>query len=376
MPFYKTNFTNTTGRLIVFICLLVLASCSETSSLDDNTHQGEGEAVPLSVVVQPVTQATFGERISLTGTFTAERHARLSSRVDGLVFRLHVDAGDRVKKGQTLLELDPTIAKHALMRVKAELAEAETIVREAKRQLSLAENLAKDQFISEAQIETRKAELQQATAAASSARASLNEQTERVKRHVLAAPFEGVVFEKHTELGEWVQLGTPVFSLVDTKNIRLDLRLPQERYRHISDDSQILVFADTYRGPPLKARIGALVPVADPDARSLMLRLLVDNPDGKLLPGTSARAEISLPPEEGSLLVHSDALLRQPDGHQHVFVIEHSGGDAIARRQSVKILYEKDDLVAVTGYLRPDQFVITRGNEALENGQFVTVVGQ
>ncbi|NZA27196.1 efflux RND transporter periplasmic adaptor subunit [Luteimonas sp. SJ-92] len=359
-----------------FPALLLLAACGAPEE-----DGGDAEAVRVAVAV--AEEATFGERFSLTGTLTAERHAQLSPRVDGLVARVHVDAGDRVEAGQVLVELDPAVGRQALARVRAQMAEAEAAVRESERLFAEARRLGEDQYIAASQIEARESELRLAQAALESAHASAREQAELVERHALPAPFDGVVAEKLTEAGEWVQRGTPVLSLVATDRVRLDLRVPQERFAQLDDDAQVRAYADALGDTPLPARIGARVPVTDPGARTFLLRLLIHDPEARLVPGTSARAEIDLPAQEQALAVSRDALLRQPDGGYSLFVleeavvqeaaVENDEARPVARRRSVRVLHERDDLVAVAGDLQPGQRVVVRGNEALTDGQPVDV---
>ncbi|WP_149194405.1 efflux RND transporter periplasmic adaptor subunit [Luteimonas suaedae] len=363
---------------LLFAALLLLAACGAQEQDGDDT-----EAVRVAVAV--AEEATFGERFSLTGTLTAARDAQLSPRVDGLVAHVHVDAGDRVEAGQVLVELDPAVGRQTLARVRAQVAEAEAAAREAERLFAEAQRLGEDQYIAASQVEARASELRLAQAALESAHASAREQAELVERHVLPAPFDGVVAEKLTEAGEWVQRGTPVLSLVATDRVRLDLRAPQERFGQLDGDARVRVFADALGDAPLPARIGARVPVTDPGARTFLLRLLIDDPEARLLPGTSARAEIDLPAEAPALAVSRDALLRQPDGGHSLFVIEDAVAEdavvedgetrPVARRRSVRVLRERDDLVAVSGDLQPGQRVVVRGNEALTDGQPVDVAG-
>ncbi len=348
--------------------LLLLAACDRQQAADPRA-----EAARVSVA--PAEVASFGERFSLTGTLTAERDAQLSPRVDGLVSRVHVDAGDHVEAGQVLIELDPSVGRQALARVRAQEAEAEAAVREAGRLLAEARRLGKDQLIAATQVDARESELRLAQAALASARAGAREQAELVERHALPAPFDGVVAEKLTEVGEWVQRGTPVLALVATGSVRLDLRVPQERFAQIGDATRVRVYADTLGGEPLSARIGARVPVNDPGARTFLLRLLVDDPDGRLLPGASARAEIDLPAGAPALAVSRDALLRQPDGGHHLFVVETGEAGPVARQRSVRVLRERGDRVAVDGELKAGEQVVVRGNEALRDGQAVEPVG-
>ncbi len=350
------------------VALFALAGCDSSSDQSSNADEA------AKVRIASPAPAGFGERFSLTGTLTAERDAQLSPRVDGLVMKVRVDAGDRVNAGDVLIELDTAVGRQALLRARAQANEAATAVAESKRLFEEASRLVERKYIAASAVETRKADWQRAQAALASAQASVTEQSELVERHTLPSPFDGVIAEKLTEAGEWVTRGTPVLSLVAIDRVRLDVRVPQERYAAIRDDTVIEVFADALGDIALPARIGAKVPVTDPGARTFLLRLLVEDPEGRLLPGTSARAEISLPASEPALAVSRDALLRQPDGGYSLFVVEAGEGDAlVARQRTVRVLRDQGDEVAIGEGLAQGERVVVRGNEALRDGQAVTV---
>lgn len=326
-------------------------------------------AVPVRVVTPGA--ADFGEQFQLTGTLTADRAAGLSPRVDGLVREVKVDAGDRVDAGQVLVQLDDAVARHALARTRAEAAEAEANAGEAERLLAEGRRLAAGKFIPSSQVGTLEARLNQARAAADSARAAAAEQQELVRRHALPAPFAGVVGAKHTEAGEWVQRGDTVLDLVATDRVRLDLHVPQERFAALAGEATVQVFPDALSGQALPARVEARVPVTDPQARTFLLRLRVEDADGRLLPGTSARAVISLPPTQDALAVPRDALLRQPDGGYSLFVVLPEGDGWVARQRTVRVLRDRGSQVAIAEGIAAGERVVVRGNEALRDGQAV-----
>lgn len=360
------------SRFVFPPVFLFLAACEAPTS-------GMGEkarAAAWRVAVEQAQADEFGERIHLTGTLTAERQARLSARADGLVATVHVDAGDQVEAGQVLLELDAAVAQQALLRSRAQAAEAAAVVREAQRLVTEAQRLVDYNAIATTELGARTAALDLARAAEESARASAREQEEIVARHRLPAPFAGVLAEKLTESGEWVQRGTPVLSLVAIDRVRLDLRVPQERFEQIDTDLQVRVFADALNGDSLPARIGARVPVTDPGARTFLLRLLVDDPQGRLLPGTSARAEIPLSQTDlDTVSISRDALLRQPDGSYSLYVVENDGTQTVARRRLVQLLHERDGRVAIASTdVKDGEWIVIRGNEALTDGRAVDVV--
>src|SRR5690606_19074008 len=165
---------------------------------------------------------------SLTGTVTARREARLSSRTGGLVAEIAVDAGSLVKPGEVLATLDTRLAEIALDLIRAEIAQAEVELAEAVRREEEVREISRSGAFPKSEAETRKTEARLRETALARLRVREEEELERIERHRLVAPFGGVVAEKIAEAGEWVQTGTPVLRLVETDKPRFDLRVPQE----------------------------------------------------------------------------------------------------------------------------------------------------
>jgi RND family efflux transporter MFP subunit len=334
-------------------------------------------ADPVPVQAVSLTAARPTVELRLTGTLTAERSARLSPRVDGLVARVRTDAGERVKAGESLVEIDSTMARLALERAEADAAQARAMRDERSRLLDEARRLVADRHIPQSTVDTREAELRLADAALASAAAAVREQAELVRRHALVAPFDGVVTRKLTESGEWVARGTPVLELVATDRVRLDVHAPQERLGEITEGSEVQVHPDVLPGTTLTGRIAARVPVSDESTRNFLVRILIEDPKHRLAPGTSATASIRIAREGArAVIVPRDALLRHADGGHSVFIIEEGGeGAIVGRRRNVKTGATSGGGVEVVGGLNGTERVVTRGNESLRDGQRVRLVG-
>jgi len=328
------------------------------------------EAVPVAVVVPRVAQVT--DELRLTGTLTAERSARLSPRVDGLVARVRVDAGDRVKAGAALMELDSSVAALALARAQAGTAEARARSDEADRLVAEARRLVAERHLPQTELARREAEAQLAAAALVASQASEREYAEVLKRHTVVAPFAGVVARRLTEVGEWVARGTPVIDLVATDRVRLDVQAPQERFRSIREDAVVRVLADSLGGESMQGRIEARVPVSDPASRTFLVRILIDGAADRLLPGTSATAVIGMPGSQKALVIPRDALLPYPDGSHSVFVVSDGSGGKTAVERPVKLGRGGAQVEILEG-IEPGDQVIVRGNERLRNGQAVRI---
>jgi RND family efflux transporter MFP subunit len=324
-------------------------------------------------VVRP-QQAPLAEQLRLSGTLTADRSAELSPRVDGLVARLRVDAGDVVKRGQVLMDLDATVAQLALERARAGTAEAAVQETEAQRLVDEARRLVAERHLPATELARREAAAKLAAASLDAARAAQREQEELVRRHQLPAPFDGVVARRLVDVGEWVVRGSPVFELVAVDRVRLDVQAPQESFGRITADAEVRVQSSLEPGEPFRGRVAARVPVGDGATRTLLVRIIVDGAAGRLLPGTSATALIDLPSTGSALLVPRDALLRYPDGTLSVFAIDESGGQARAVEKKVRI-GRSGELVEVVEGLSPGERVVVRGNETLRSGQAVRITG-
>jgi RND family efflux transporter MFP subunit len=329
------------------------------------------DAVPVAVAVPRPAQVT--EELRLTGTLTAERSARLSPRVDGLVSRIRADAGDRVKAGAPLLELDSTMAALALQRAQAGSAEARARSEEALRLAAEARRLVAERHLPQTELARREADAKLAAAALVASQAAEREQAELLRRHVVPAPFDGVVARRLTDVGEWVARGTPVIELVATDRVRLDVQAPQERFAEIAEDATVQVLAGSFAGESMPGRVVARVPVSDPSARTFLVRIIVEGAGDRLLPGTSATAVIGLPGSQRALLIPRDALLPYPDGSYSVFVVREAAGVSKALERRVKLGRGGVQVEILEG-IEPNDRVVVRGNESLRNGQTVRVI--
>jgi RND family efflux transporter MFP subunit len=330
---------------------------------------------PVPVRIITPQSASLGEELRLTGTLTAERSAGVSPRVDGLVARLRADAGDKVGAGAALVELDATIATLALRRADANVAEARARLAEAERLRTEGRRLVAERHLPQTELARRESEVTLAAAALAASQAAEREQAELVRRHVVPAPFSGVVARRMTDVGEWVTRGTPIFELVATDRVRLDVQAPQERFAGLTAADRVSVLPDALPGTRLPGRIVARVPVSDANSRTFLVRIVVDEAAGRLLPGTSATAVISLPGKRSALLVPRDALSRYPDGSHSVFVIVSENGRELARERRVKVGRSAAQVEVLEGLAAGDR-VVVRGNESLRNGQPVRVVGE
>jgi membrane fusion protein (multidrug efflux system) len=326
----------------------------------------DGGAVPVTVEI--VQERDIQRVLDLTGTVTAMRSARLSAATSGLVTKLQVDTGSRVKTGQLLLELDPELAQLQLDSAMAQVEQADTELKDAERRLAEARLLVPQRSIAESVVRDIEAEVAGDEAALHQAEAEAGYRRGILQRHQLRAPFDGVVSAKLTELGEWIDPGQAVLELVALDDVRLDFPVSEDYLADIRPNTPLTFSLGANPGRVFDGTVDTLVPITDPGARTFLLRVLAENPDQRLLPGMSVRAQLHLATGRSGPVVSRDAILRFPDGRAVVWTVD----AGVAKEKLVVPGLGFASLVEIREGLQAGAIVVVEGNEALQNGQRVT----
>jgi RND family efflux transporter MFP subunit len=336
-------------------------------------------AAEVPVQVETASQRPVVKQIEVTGTVTSPRTAVLSTAVAGLVAELAIDEGDRVDTGDALLRLDAELAQLALERALAEARQREISAADARRRFVEAEEVGTQRGIARTQIESLRAEVSSDQAALAASQAAAREQQAIVERHTLKAPFAGVISERYAELGEWVNPGDGLLELVATDNLRFDFRVGQENYAALSPETPVEITLDALPERSIPGYVDTIVPVKNPSARTFLVRVLAATDDAglqrRITPGMSARGKLDIDIGRRAVAVSRDAILRFPDGRVTVWVVDTAGDLPVVREQVVGTGSEFDGLVEVTHGLADGDVVVVRGNEMLQEGQAVSIVG-
>lgn len=346
----------------------ILALCLAATGI----ARGPAAAQPIPPVeTETVRQAPVIRKLELSGTVSSPHASEISPLVAGLVSKVNFDSGAYVKQGDQLLELDSELEEAAYEQAAALAAQAAGEVKDAKRRLGIAESLAKRKYGPQNEVEARQAEVEIDTATQDSHRAEQRRRAVLLARHKLKAPFDGVISKRMVEVGQWVTPGTPVFELVAMKNFRVDVPVPQDYYARLRDGADVAIEIDALPGERIPAKIGALIPVSDPDARTFTLRVLPTRTDIPITPGMSARVLVDLDTGARDVVVSRDALVRYPDGRITVWVVQNDGDKTSVTERRVEIGLAFDGLVQVLSGLKEGERVVVRGNESLREGQAV-----
>jgi len=325
------------------------------------------------VAVAVATETPIVEEITVTGSVVAPQISRLSTEVAGWVQQVHVEPGDRVQRGQALVELDAELGRIALDMARAAAGAARATLAEADRRLGEAARLAEQKTIAVTELGARQAEVEIATATLAEREAEARRQQALLERHVLAAPYTGAISRKLTNAGEWVQPGTAVLELVEVDNLRIDFEVPQAFFPRLSPGMVLDARIDALDAGASTATVLTAVPVSDPQSRTFLLLTRPAAHEGELIPGMSARGRIRLDAGVLGVTIPRDALLRYPDGRTTVWVVARDETGVSVSERRVESGRGFDGLIEISTGLDAGAEVVVRGNEGLVEGQRVVI---
>jgi RND family efflux transporter MFP subunit len=323
-------------------------------------------------VAQSATQAIY-RQLQVTGTVTSARSARLSAATSGQVASVAVDAGSRVTQGDVLVTLDPEIPELEYQSADARERQARLALQDAQRRLEEARELVPQRSIAESVVRDLEAEVAEDEAALRAASAEALRRKALLERTRVRAPFDGVVAAKLTEVGEWINPGQAVVTLVSSEELRLDFAVADDYLGEIDDSVSVSYQVGQDGEDSYPGTIATAVPVSDPTARTFLLRVSPGTDRPVLVPGMSVSALLQIPAGRDGVVVARDAVVRYPDGRSVVWVVESGEEGPMATERLIRAGQQFAGQVEIVSGLEAGEQIVVRGNETLRIGQRVQV---
>ncbi|HEY1273071.1 MAG TPA: efflux RND transporter periplasmic adaptor subunit [Terriglobales bacterium] len=317
------------------------------------------EAVTTIVAKQEQWASTTG----VIGTMEAVQGVMVSADLAGTVARINFESGQRVQKGDVLVELDTR-------QERAQLAALE-----AQRDLAKANYARMQGLVNEGVIS--RAEYDQATAQQKSTEANVNEIRATIERKTVRAPFSGILGIRKVNLGQYMAGGNPIVQLQALNPIYLDFGVPQETGNKVRVGRTIRVTTEDVAGQVFTGRVTAIDSVIDEATRNVQVQATLSNPEGRLKPGMYVQVELGIGGNRPVIALPASAISYAPYGDS-VFIVtdlKDPKGRPYrgVRQQFVKVEGSRGDQVAVISGLKPGDEVVTSGVFKLRNGAAVQV---
>jgi len=238
--------------------------------------------------------ASAEDTVTASGEFVSPVRSELAPRLPGRVGRILADAGDRVKQGQPVLELETDYLALDLQRAEAELRRAQAAAEEARRDFERKTELIAKESVSSAVYERSRATNAQAEAGRSTAETGVALARQRLQDAVLRAPIDGVVTERRTDVGERLGDQSVAFVIVQTAPLRLRFRMPERYLTSVARGQRVRAIVDIFPNESFEGVVSVVVKAVEAASRTFNVEAEFANRDGRLYPGLFARVELDL----------------------------------------------------------------------------------
>ena len=269
----------------------------------------------------PVAYRDIDRRAAVEGVVEAERQSTLAAQVAGRVVARPVKAGDAVKSGQLLVQIDPRSAAQAEAASQSQVREAQANLTNAKAKFERSKELAKQKFISQAALDQAQAEYLAAQAQVTAAIANAGVSSTSKSFTTIVAPYDGVVASTDVEVGDMATPGRPLVTVFDPRALRVTATLPQAVLARADLAAPVQIEIPSLQRT-LAARRVTVIPVADVRTHTTQVRLDLPETAG-VMPGQYARASI-VTGHAKALTIPESAVLRRSEVTA-VYVLDVSG---------------------------------------------------
>ncbi|ACA15628.1 efflux transporter, RND family, MFP subunit [Methylobacterium sp. 4-46] len=340
--------------------LLALAGC----------QQEKAEAPPpvrpvLAVAAERQASETFGP---FAGTVEPRYQTQMGFRIGGRIVARDVYVGDLVAKGTRLAALDPTVQQFALLRARADVADAQAQVQNTtaaeSRQRTLFEN---GSAVTQAQLDAAVAARDTATARLAQVRAALQKAEDELGYATLTADFDGVVTAWSAEVGQVVPAGQAVVTVARPDIREAVVDIPDALMGEVPREAVFTVTLLSAPGLTARGRVREIGPLAEASTRTRRVRMTLVDPSPAFRLGTTVTVALErrIAPR---IPLPSTALL-DPEGRPAVWVVAADGKSV--RRRDVTLVGRAGDRVFVGEGLAAGERVVVAGVHSLKEGQAV-----
>lgn len=328
------------------------AGSSAASRSDGKSSAPGGAGRPVAVEVVAVRQMDLRDDAQAVGSLRSRQSVVLRPEVAGRITSIQFRDGQRVQRGQTLVQFDDQLPRAQVQQSQAELSIAQA-------NHNRNQELVAQGFISQRSVDESAANLEVAQAKLALSRAT----AQRLK---IVAPFTGVAGIRSVNVGDYLKDGADIVNIEDLDAVFVDFRLPERLQSKVRTGQTAQVTFDALPGVQYAAVVQAINPQIDADGRAIVVRGCIDNRRLQLRPGMFARVTTVFAERSNALVVPEEAIV--PDGSSP-FVLKvvdgKTPGSRITRRTPVELGARTPGFVEVLSGLSATDVVVTAGQQRI-----------
>lgn len=327
----------------------------------------------LGVTVISPKRGVIESVIRVTGKVINDRTVTLTALVDGQIQFISVRKGDKVETGQILAKLDVREAEALLNKAKAEFEREQQAVGEGQRKLRRMQKISRSGGVSEQSVEDTKAEWLAAKARLKVAQADFRVANIQLDKTMVTAPFAGIITEKTAEVGQWLEAGIQLFTLVAHQGREIEVNVDAGDSSVVHLGQSVTISSDAYPERQWQEKIHWISPAITENEKEAIntfsVRMTLGKDAPELLLNQQVDARILTASRKNTLKLPFEALIEQGDNIK-VAVLESDKVKLVAVKTGIEDFSQVEILEGIT---EKTQIILSEGKKLTE-GQKVHLI--
>lgn len=340
---------------VIFLIILM-------TSLNTSAQEKKAASIPpAKVVVKESKNGMLAPVAQFTGTVYYPEVSSVASEVSGIVETVWFEDGQRVKKGEPLVNLNSDLLEQNIIVAELSYKQALSELKKAKLDLNRIQNLFNEETVAEQVYDKHRFLVEGLESKALSLEANIGTLKLELRKKNVPAPFNGIVIERKTNRGEWLARGSIVATVAKDSEMDVIIDVPESIIPLLKKNMEIIVKVGSKE---FQSNILAVIPKGNIETRTFPVKIRLKNRT-LLMEGMEALVSLPTGEKHSSVLVHRDAVINK-FGKTVVFAVLASK----ALQIPVTVLGYQGLDVGVQGEgLKPGMQIVIKGNERISNGQ-------
>lgn len=357
------------AALALVLAGVVFAPTSAPPALTANIPSDTATLLhPRDVIT--VESHMLSQTLPVSGTLRPHLQVEIASRTSGTVENVGAGLGERVSRGDLLLQIDSEGLRAQLRQQQAalEASRAQSWLAEAQSQRS--QQLSNRGLTSATNLETSRSHLEVQAANLEMQQAAVAAAEIVLRDARITAPFDGIIADRKVDPGQFIANGTAVFELTDLSSMLAAMNVPLAKSVDLSPGQTVRLMVQGLAGQEFLGQIEGIAPIAIEGSRNSLVTVRVDNPDGILRGGMFVSGEIEIGRMPDTIAIPQESLREDASG-RHVLKI--SAGRLIRQAVEIGPIMSGSGLVAVASGLKPSDRIISGPLPELREGIMIHI---
>lgn len=343
---------------------MLMAAC--VVPLIADAQGGPPNQGPAKVVATEGREGVLAPQAEYRGTVYFKEVSEVATEVQGKVIAVLFEEGQSVRKGHLLVRLDDELLKKDLAARQAALDRDRIELEIAELRYRRSESLVEEGLATPEQFDEYRFDVKALQFQLSATQAEFERIQTILKKSTISAPFDGIVIERSTEIGEWKSDGDTVAVIARESEYSVLVDVPESSIAWIEPGREVEL---KIGGRTVLGNVDTIIPRGDIPTRTFPVKIRVET-RAQLLEGMAALARLPTGDEVACIIVPRDALLHQ-SGEDVVYTVQ----DAVARRHPVRVIGYEGLFAGISApELTPGHLYIVAGHERLRSGDRIELL--